>query len=52
MKLETFAEKFDGMFALTYALNENDDWMHDNEMWFEYSTLIIQYSYIIIYIIR
>ena len=27
------SERFDALFALTYALKEYDHWMHDNEFW-------------------
>lgn len=31
MKLKTAADKFDSLFALTYLLNSEDYWLHDNE---------------------
>lgn len=31
MKLKTTADKFDSLFALTYLLNSEDYWLHDNE---------------------
>lgn len=34
-KQKTLPLKFDAMFALTYALFENDFWMHDNELYGE-----------------
>jgi hypothetical protein len=32
LAMNTFAEKFDAMFALTYALKQLDFWMHYNDM--------------------
>ena len=31
MKKNSLAEKFDAVFAMTYALNNFDSWMYDNE---------------------
>ena len=33
LKKKTVPEQFDYLFALTYALNEYDYWMNDNEEW-------------------
>ncbi len=31
LKLKTLPEQFDSLFGLTFALNEQDYWLHDNE---------------------
>ncbi|KOO25633.1 hypothetical protein Ctob_003621 [Chrysochromulina tobinii] len=33
LKLKTLPERFDTLFALTYAIKEYDFWMNDNECW-------------------